>query len=158
MNWLRASKLLLVIILVDALIMAVGHAPLALGISPLFRPPSRQPPPPPPSGQAAAGTAFPFSPIGVYFLFATIVYVLGAIFILSRRLFKLANIGLIVLAVVDNVLLIYTRTMPNIFFSRILSWSTGWFPLGTVQILIGQTILIVLCAVLLYKPGFLKAQ
>lgn len=155
---MRAAKLLVVIVLVDALILAVGHAPLALGISTLFRPPGRQPPPPPPSGQAAARSAFPFSAIGVYFLFATVVYVLGAIFILSRRLFKLANIGLIILAVVDNVLLIYTRTMPNIFLGRIVPWSTGWFPLGTVQIFIGQTILIVLCAVLLYKPSFLKAQ
>jgi hypothetical protein len=155
---LRAAKLLVVIVLMDALILAVGHAPLALGISTLFRPPGRQPPPPPPSGQVAARSAFPFSAIGVYFLFATVVYVLGAIFILSRRLFKLANIGLIILAVVDNVLLIYTRTMPNIFLGRVVPWSTGWFPLGTVQIFIGQTILIVLCAVLLYKPSFLKAQ
>jgi hypothetical protein len=58
--------------------------------------------------------------------------------------------------VVDNVLLIYTRTMPNIFLGRIISWSTGWFPLGTVQILMGQTVLIVLCAILLYKPSFAK--
>jgi hypothetical protein len=152
---LKASRVLVAIVVVDALIMALGHAPLALGLSTFFRPPSLQPSRPQ-TGQTAVGPAFPFSAIGDYFLIATVVYILGAAFVLSRRLFKLANIGLIVLAVVDNVLLIYTRTMPNIFLGRIISWSTGWFPLGTVQILMGQTGLIVLCAILLYKPSFAK--
>ena len=115
-----------VIVLLDALLMAVGHVPLIRAIF--------------------------FSPaIGGYFLFATVVYILGGIFVAAGRLFKLAKVGLIIMAIVDNILLIYTRTMPNIFFHRILSWSYEWFPPGTMQILIGQTILIVLCAVLLYK-------
>ena len=70
----------------------------------------------------------------------------------SGRLFKLANFGLIVLAIVDNLLLFYTRTEPNIFFGRIIPWSWNWFPLGTVQIFIGQAIITVLCTILLYKP------
>jgi hypothetical protein len=71
--------------------------------------------------------------------------------VVAGRLFKLANVGLIIMAVVDNILLLYTRTMSNIFFHRIVPWSYEWVPPGTVQILIGQTILIVVCAILLYK-------
>jgi hypothetical protein len=157
---LRASKALAIIVLLVALMMAVGHIPLALGISFLFRPAGRQPPPPPSSsGQAAAGGAFSFFfALGAYFLFATIVYVLGGVLVASGKLFKLANLGLIIMAVVDNVLLLYTRTMPNIFFRRATPWSWGWFPLGTVQIFIGQVIIVVLCVTLLYKPVLQKAE
>ena len=152
-NYLRLSKALAVIVLLDALILALGHAPLALGISPLFRQPARQPPPqPPPSAQRPPNGAFPFLAIGAYFLFATIAYILGGIFVVSGRLFKLSNVGLIILAVIDNLLLIYTRTMPNIFFPRIIPWSWTWFPPGTGQIFIDQVVIIVLCAALLYKP------
>jgi hypothetical protein len=115
-----------IIVLVDALLMAAGHVPIIRAIF--------------------------FSPsIGGYFLFATVVYVLGGILVVAGKLFKLANVGLIIMAVVDNILLLYTRTMSNIFFHRIVPWSYGWFPPGTVQILIGQTILVVVCAILLYK-------
>lgn len=144
---LKAYTALAVLVLVLSFILAVGHAPLALGISFLFRQSGR---PPPPQPGRAGPPPFPFFGIGAYFLFATVVYILGGIFVASGKLFKLANISLIVLAIVDNLLLIYTRTMPNIFFGRVIPWSTGWFPIGTVQILIGQTILIVLCAIL-YK-------
>jgi hypothetical protein len=85
------------------------------------------------------------------------LFILGGIFVASGKLFKLANLGLIILALVDNVLLIYTRSMPNIFFQRPIPWSWGWFPLGTVQIFIGQAVIIVLCAVLISKPKFLGA-
>ena len=98
-------------------------------------------------------TPGPFGPgaIGGYFLIATIVYVLAGALVASGKLYKLANLGLIILAVVDNILLIYTRTMPNIFFGRIIPWSWEWYPVGTVQIFIGQMIIIVLCAYLLQK-------
>jgi len=129
--------------------MAYGHVTLSLGLSFLFRPSGGRPPPPPPSGQVIFHPVFPFSVIGAYFLIATIVYILGGFLVASGKLTKLTNVGLIVLAVVDNLLLIDTRTMPNIFLGRIIPWSTGWFPLGTVQVLIGQSLLIVLCAVLL---------
>lgn len=128
---LKSSKALAVLILLDALIMAVGHVPLIRAI--LF-----------------------YFPIGAYFLFSTVVYVLGGIFVVANKLFKLSNVGLIIMAVVDNLLLIYTRTMPNIFFPRIIPWSWNWYPLGTVQIFIGQTILIVLCAILLYNTSSTK--
>jgi len=145
---MAASKILRVLVALDSLLMAYGHAPLALFLGSLFRtggPPVRPPAAPPPGGFGF------FLAIGGFFLFATIIYVLGAIFIASGRLFKLANIGLILMALVDNVLLVYTRVMPNIFFNRIVHWSWDWFPrLGTVQVLIGQTLLIVLCAIL-YK-------
>ena len=146
---MTASKVLRVIVALDAFLMAFGHAPLSLGISFLFRRPGQQPSPPPPSTQVIFHPVFPFFAIGAFFLFATIVYVLGGVFVASGRLFKLANVGLIVLAVVDNLLLIYTRTMPNIFLGRMIPWSTGWFPLGTVQVLLGQSLIIVLCAILL---------
>lgn len=124
---MAASRLLRVIVALDAFLMALGHAPIAMHISASF------------------------AEIPLYFLIATIVYVLGGVFVASGKLFKLANAGLIFLALIDNLLLIYTRTMPNVFFGRILSWSTGWYPLGTVQIFIGQIIIIVLCAALLRK-------
>ena len=146
---MAASRLLRVIVALDAFMMAYGHVTLSLGLSFLFRPPGGRPPPPPPSGQAVFHPVFPFSAIGAYFLIATVVYILGGIFVGSGKLFKLANVGLIILAVVDNVLLIYTRTMINIFLGRIIPWSWGWFPLGTVQVLVGQSLLVVFCAVLL---------
>jgi hypothetical protein len=132
-NHLKTSKALAVIALLDSLVMAVGHVPLIRAIF------------------------FSF-PIGAYFLFSTVVYVLGGIFVVSGRLFKLSNFGLIIMAIVDNVLLIYTRTMPNIFFHRTIPWSWEWFPLGTVQIFIGQAVIIVLCAILLYEAGLQEAQ
>jgi hypothetical protein len=85
--------------------------------------------------------------IGLYFLVSTVIYLLGAVFAGLGRLFKLTNYGLIAMAVIDELLLIYTREIPNILFSRAVPWSIGWFPLGTVQVFIGQLILIVLCAI-----------
>ncbi len=146
---MSASRVLRVIVALDAFLMAFGHASLALGISFLFRPSGSRPPPPPPSGQVVFHPVFPFFAIGAYFLIATIVYILGGVFVAWGKVFKLTNVGLIVLAVVDNLLLINTRTMPNIFLGRIIPWSTGWFPLGTVQVLLGQSLMIVLCAILL---------
>jgi hypothetical protein len=130
--------------------MAYGHAPLALFLAQFFRtggPFVR----PPAGGMPPGGFGFFFA-LGAYFLFSTIIYFLGAIFVASGRLYKLSNFGLIVMAVVDNILLVYTRAVPdNIFFNRIVPWSWSWFPrLGTVQVLVGQTILIVFCAIL-YK-------
>lgn len=145
---MAASKVLRVIVALDALIMAYGHAPLALFLASFFRTGG-----PPVRTLAAPPGALPFFlALGGYFLFATIIYVLGAIFVASGKLFKLANFGLIVMALVDDILLVYTRTVSNnIFFNRIVPWSWDWFPrLGTVQVLVGQTILIVLCAIL-YK-------
>jgi len=141
-------------VLVVALAMAVGHMPLALFLGPLVRPQSLRPPPNatgnrPPS--AGGGRRFSFFAIGAYFLISTILFIIGGILVASGKLYKLANLGLIILSAIDNLLLIYTRTMPNIFFQRARPWSWDWYPLGTVQILIGQTILIVLCAILLYK-------
>ncbi len=146
---MTASKSLRIIVALDSFLMAYGHVTLSLGLSFLFRPSGGRPPPPPPTSQVIFHPVFPFSAIGAYFLIATVVYILGGLFVGSGKLFKLANVGLIILAVVDNVLLIYTRTMINIFLGRIIPWSWGWFPLGTVQVLLGQILLIVLCAVLL---------
>jgi hypothetical protein len=120
------SKLLAGLIALDCIVMAVGHAPLIRAIM----------------------SHFPLAfLIGLYFLVSTIVYLLGAVFTGLGKLFKLTNYGLIAMAVIDELLLIYTREMPNAIFSRTLSWSTGWFPLGTVQVFIGQLILIVLCTI-----------
>jgi hypothetical protein len=142
---LKASHAVALLVLIDAFLMAFGHMPLSLGLAFLFRPAGRPPPSGPPPGMFSF-----FFLLGSYFLIATIIYILGGILVASGKLFKLANIGLIILAVVDNVLLVYTRTMPNIFFRRMIPWSWEWFPLGTVQILIGQAIIIVLCAYLVY--------
>jgi len=105
--------------------MAVGHAPL---IRVIF---------------------FSFQ-IGAFFLFSTLIYVVGGILVMCGKLFRLANVSLILMAIIDNILLIYTRTMPNIFFSRTIPWSSHWFLVpGTVQIFFGQAIIVVLCCVLL---------
>jgi hypothetical protein len=139
--------------------MAYGHAPLALGISSLFRPQGRPPPPPTTSRQSSNGGGFSFFfGIGLYFLLATIIYVLGGIFVATGKLFKLANFGLIVLAIIDNILLVYTRTMPNIFFRRVIPWSWNWFPLGTVQVFVGQIIITLLCAFLVYRFRLVKSS
>jgi hypothetical protein len=126
---LKSSSILSVLVLVDALLMAYGHYPIISAISRNF-------------------------PFGAYFLFATVVYILGGVFIVANKLFKLSVFSLILLAVIDCLLLLYTRppigSMDNIFTHRIVPWSYGWSPLGTVQVFVGQVILIVLCAVL-YK-------
>ena len=137
------------IVTLDSLLMAYGHASLALFIGSFFSTgglPSR----PPPAGMSPGGFNLFFG-IGAFFLFATIIYILGAIFVASGKLSKLSYLGLIIMAVVDNILLVYTRLDPgNVFFNRIVHWSWGWFPrLGTVQVLVGQAILIVLCVSLL---------
>ena len=125
MTHLKTPNVLAVLVLLDSLLMAYGHVPIIRAIF------------------------FSFS-IGGYFLFATVVFILGGIFVAANKLFKLSIVALVIMAIVDNLLLIYTRIMPNIFFHRMLSWSWGWVPLGTVQVLVGQTVLIVLCAIL-YK-------
>ena len=123
---MKGSKTLAVIIALDSIVMAIGHYPLIGVIT----------------------GPFPMAfLIGLYFLVSTIIYLLGAILAPLGKLFKLTNYGLIAMAVIDELLLIYTREMPNIIFNRVIHWSTGWYPLGTVQVLVGQLILIVLCAI-----------
>lgn len=120
-----SSRALRTLVLLDAFYMAVGHAPL---IRVIF---------------------FSFQ-IGAFFLFSTLIYVVGGILVMCGKLFRLANVSLILMAIIDNILLIYTRTMPNIFFSRTIPWSSHWFLVpGTVQIFFGQAIIVVLCCVLL---------
>jgi hypothetical protein len=120
------SKVLAALVVLDSILMAVGHAPLI---------------------RVIAGR-FPLAfLIGLYFLVSTVIYLLGAVFAGLGRLFKLTNYGLIAMAVIDELLLIYTREMPNILFSHAVHWSIDWFPLGTAQVFIGQLILIVLCAI-----------
>ena len=123
---MTGSKAVAAIIALDSIVMAVGHAPLIRVIT----------------------GSFPMAfPIGLYFLVSTIIYLLGAVFAGLGRFFKLANYGLIAMAVIDELLLIYTREMPNVIFRHMIPWSTGWFPLGTVQIFVGQLILIVFCGI-----------
>ena len=122
---MKTSKVLRAIVAIDAILMAIGHVPIIRAIF--------------------------FSPaVGGYFLVSTIIYILGAVFIASGKLFKLSNFGLITLAIIDEILLVYTRTMPNIFLHRVASWSWSLFPPGTVEILVGQALIIILCAIL-YK-------
>ena len=120
------SKILAALIALDSILMAIGHVTLIRVIT----------------------APFPLAfPIGLYFLVSTIIFFLGAIFAGLGKLFKLTNYGLIAMAVIDEVLLVYTREMPNMFFARAVHWSTGWYPLGTVQVFIGQLVLIILCAI-----------
>jgi hypothetical protein len=120
------SKAVAAIIALDSIVMAVGHAPLIRVIT----------------------SSFPMAfPVGLYFLVSTIIYLLGAVFASLGKLFKLTNYGLIAMAVIDELLLIYTREMPNAIFGHAIRWSTSWFPVGTVQVFIGQLILIVLCVI-----------
>ena len=61
MQWLvlNTQMLVRVLVLVDSLLMAVGHVPIIRAIS------------------------FSF-PVGAYFLFSTVVYVLGGIFVVAK--------------------------------------------------------------------------
>ena len=123
---MTSSKVVAALIALDSIVMAVGHAPLIRVIM----------------------SPFPMAfVIGLYFLVSTIIFLLGAVFTGLGRLFKLTNYGLIAMAVIDELLLIYTRGMPNVIFGHMASWSMGWFPLGTVQVFLGQMILIVLCGI-----------
>ena len=123
---MTGSKAIAAIIALDSIVMAIGHVLLArLVVGPF---------------------PMPFL-IGLYFLVSTVIYLLGAIFSGLGKFFKLTNYGLIAMAVIDELLLIYTREMPNVIFDHMIPWSTSWFPVGTVQVFIGQLILIVLCGV-----------
>ena len=123
---MKGSKILAALIALDCIYMALGHAPLIRVIT----------------------SPFPMAfMIGLFFLVSTAIYVLGAIFAALGKLFKLTHYGLIAMAVIDELLLIYTREMPNIIFSHPLHWSSSWTHVGTLQVFIGQLILIVLCAI-----------
>ena len=145
---MAGSKVLRLLVALDSLYMAYGHAPFALIIGGFFRPGG----PGSPFSMPPGGFGF-FFMIGAYFLFATVIYFLGAIFVASGNLLKLSNVSLIILAVIDNILLVYTRQVPdNILFNRIIPWSSHWIHgVGTVQVLLGQTVLVILCAILLYQ-------
>jgi hypothetical protein len=122
----KGSKALAAVIALDSLVMAIGHAPIIRVITGPFPLPAL---------------------IGLYFLVATIIYLLGAILSGLGKLFKLTNYGLIAMAVIDELLLVYTHNMPNAIFGHAIPYSTAWFPPGAAQIFFGQLILIVLCAV-----------
>ena len=126
-----ASSLLRFAILLDAIFIAIGHVWYVRAI---FRAPL----------------------IGGYFLVSLLLFLAGGIVVVvaGGKLFRFANIGLILLAIIDNALIVYTRTMPSPFFNgRVLSWSAGWFPTGVVQVFIAQTILIIMSAYALKKAG-----
>ncbi len=148
---MKVTRILIAAVAIDALVMALGHAPFALGLSILFRPAGRQPPRPPSGGPPAGGLAF-FPAIGAYFLVFTVLYILGAILLATGKFYRSTTWGFAAMSVIDNLLLIYTRTMPNIFFGRMLPWSWTLFPVGTVEVLLGQLIITILCVILLYKP------
>ncbi len=93
-------------------------------------------------------------PVGAYFLVATALYVVGGLVasLAAGRLFKVANFGLILLAIIDNLLIVYTRTFPSVFFGgRIVPWSMGWYPPGAVQVFLGQILMIFLSGILLSR-------
>jgi hypothetical protein len=95
--------------------------------------------------------------IGGYFLVSTILFFLGAATgsLASGKVFRAANVGLILLSLVDCLLIIWTRTFPTVFFQgRIVYWSTGWMPPGAVQIFVLQVLMILVSGyALLRKQG-----
>jgi len=85
-------------------------------------------------------------PLGAYFLVATLLFLIGGLAgsLASGRLFRISNVGLMLLSLVDCSLIFYTRTFPTAFFGdRIVLWSTGWMPPGAVQVFVAQIIMIV---------------
>lgn len=79
---------------------------------------------------------------------ATILFLVGGLLAwrMSGLVFKLANVGLVVLSIIDNALIFYTRTVASMLsMGRVFPWSTGWWPIGVVQVLGAQMLLIVLC-------------
>jgi len=85
--------------------------------------------------------------IGGYFLISTMLFLVGGILTwrTSGKWFRFANVGLILLSILDNALIYYTRTVPSMLsMGRVFSWSTGWWPTGVVQVFVGQPLLIIL--------------
>ncbi len=102
---------------------------------------------------------FRFPLVGGYFLVSLILFLIGGITvaIAGDKLFKFANVGLILLSIIDNALIVYTRTIPSpLFNGRVLSWSTGWFPTGVVQVFVLQTLLIIISAYALKNARLTK--
>ena|SRR5271167_5106853 len=92
--------------------------------------------------------------IGGYFLIATILFLVGGVLAwrTSGAWFRFANLGLILLSILDNALIFYTRTVPSMLsMGRVFSWSAGWWPTGVVQVLVAQTLLIVLSGYALFR-------
>ena len=84
------------------------------------------------------------TPISGFFLVTTILFLVGGLAVACRKVSKLAVVGLLALSIIDEVLLVLTRTVPTPFFGgRILAWSVT-VPPSSVEVLILQLAIIIL--------------
>ena len=85
---------------------------------------------------------------GLYFLVTAILFATGAFAVLSSgRLFKPAITGLILLALIDNILIVITASFATpLSGGQAYGWATDLNPPGQVPVFIVQAALIILAA------------
>ena len=90
---------------------------------------------------------------GLYFLVTAILFAIGAFAVLSSgKLFKPAIIGLILLAVIDNILIVITASFATpLSGGQAYGWATDLNPPGQVPVFIVQVVLIILAALLWFS-------
>jgi len=90
---------------------------------------------------------------GLYFLVTAILFAIGAFAVLSSgKLFKPAIIGLILLAVIDNILIVITASFATpLSGGQAYGWATDLNPPGQVPVFIVQVVLIILAASLWFS-------
>ena len=90
---------------------------------------------------------------GLYFLVTAILFAIGAFAVLSSgRLFKPAITGLILLALIDNILIVITASFATpLSGGQAYGWATDLNPPGQVPVFIVQVVLIILAASLWFS-------
>ena len=90
---------------------------------------------------------------GLYFLVTAILFAIGAFAVLSSgKLFKATIIGLILLAVIDNILIVITASFATpLSGGQAYGWATDLNPPGQVPVFIVQVALIILAASLWFS-------
>ena len=88
---------------------------------------------------------------GLYFLVTAILFAAGGIAVLtSGRLLRPAAIGLLLLALIDNILIFITASFATpLSGGQVYGWATDLNPPGQVPVFIVQVALIILTALIL---------
>jgi len=87
---------------------------------------------------------------GLYFLITAILFAVGGFAVLSTgKLFKPAVVGLLLLALIDNILIVITASFATpLSGGQAYGWDAGLNPPGQLPVFIVQVVLMILAAYL----------